>query len=112
MDGKAGPYEFIMFGEAHERWTNIGSALKHLGLAKVCALNINLRKLISSQGERVGIFSINRPEWVLVDAACHNHSFVPVALYATLGANAIEFVVNHADITVILCDGKNLDKVG
>lgn len=96
IDGKAGPYEFISYGEAYARWYNIGSALKHLGLAK---------------GDRVGIFAINRPEWILTDAACHNHSLVPVALYATLGANAIEFVVNHADITTILCDGKNLDKV-
>ena len=34
-----------------------------------------------------------------------------MALYATLGANAVEYVVNHAEITLILCDGKNLDKV-
>jgi long-chain acyl-CoA synthetase len=48
---------------------------------------------------------------MLVDAACHCFSYVPVALYATLGANAVEYVVNHSEISVILCDGKNLDKV-
>lgn len=63
------------------------------------------------QADRIGIFSINRAEWILSDAACHHQGFVPVALYATLGANAVEFVVNHAEITVVLCDGKNIDKV-
>lgn len=63
------------------------------------------------KADRVGIFSINRAEWIISDAACHHQSFVPVALYATLGANAVEFVVNHAEITVVLCDGKNIDKV-
>lgn len=48
---------------------------------------------------------------MLTDAACHYQSFVPVALYATLGANAVEYVVNHSEIGVVLCDGKNIDKV-
>jgi len=95
-DGKRGDYKWITYKTACQRAANIGSALVHLG---------------AKRGDRIGIFSINRPEWVIADMACMNHSFVPVALYATLGPNAIEYVVNHAEITTILCEGKNVDKM-
>ncbi|KAN0034170.1 hypothetical protein ACTFIV_000656 [Dictyostelium citrinum] len=95
-NGKRGEYKWISYKQACIRANNIGSALVHLGLKK---------------GDRVGIFSINRPEWVLSDMAAMNHSFVPVALYATLGANAIEYVVNHSEISVLLCEGKNVEKI-
>jgi long-chain acyl-CoA synthetase len=94
-DGKRGPYEWITYGEAEATWNHIGSGMKHLGLKR---------------GDRVGIFSTNRAEWILTDAGLQCQSLVPVALYATLGANAVEYVINHAEITVVLCDGKNLDK--
>ncbi|KYQ88402.1 fatty acyl-CoA synthetase [Tieghemostelium lacteum] len=97
QDGKTrGEYQWITYRTACERANNIGSALVHLGAKK---------------GDRVGIFSINRPEWVLSDMGCMNHALVPVALYATLGPHAIEYVINHAEIETILCEGKNIDKV-
>ncbi|KAM9960759.1 hypothetical protein ACTFIW_009909 [Dictyostelium discoideum] len=95
-DGKRGDYKWISYKQACIRANNIGSALVQLGLNK---------------GDRIGIFSINRPEWVLSDMAAMNHSLVPVALYATLGANAIEYVVNHSEISVLLCEGKNVEKI-
>nr|AOE43317.1 fcsA [Coremiostelium polycephalum] len=96
-DGKTrGDYQWISYKNACERANHIGSALVHLG---------------SVRGDRIGIFSINRPEWVLADMGCTNHSFVPVALYATLGPNAIDYVINHAEIKVIICEGKNIEKV-
>lgn len=37
------------------------------------------------QGEKVGLYLINRPEWVLTDLASLAYGFVTVPLYDTLG---------------------------
>ena len=37
------------------------------------------------QGSSVGIYFINRPEWLIVDQACASYSYVSVPLYDTLG---------------------------
>ncbi|GAM21276.1 hypothetical protein SAMD00019534_044510 [Acytostelium subglobosum LB1] len=95
-DKKRGPYGWITYKDANARANNIGSGIMHLGLQK---------------GDRIGIFSINRPEWVLSDMAGTNHGLVPVALYATLGPNAIEYIINHSEIRLVLCEGKNIDKM-
>ncbi|EFA84511.1 fatty acyl-CoA synthetase [Heterostelium album PN500] len=95
-DKTRGPYGWITYKEASNRAVNIGAGLVHLGIQK---------------GDRIGIFSINRPEWILSDMGAVNHGMVPVALYATLGPNAIEFIINHADIKLVLCEAKNIDKM-
>nr|AOE43313.1 fcsA [Rostrostelium ellipticum] len=95
-DNKRGPYGWVTYKEAGVRANHIGSGLVKLGINK---------------GDRVGIFSINRPEWVLSDMGMMNHGFVSVALYATLGPNAIEYIINHAEIKLVLCEGKNIDKM-
>nr|AOE43315.1 fcsA [Cavenderia deminutiva] len=74
-------------------------------------IGAGLIKLGIQPGDRIGIFSINRPEWVLSDMGAMNHSIVPVALYATLGPNAIEYVINHAEVKLVLCEGKNVSKL-
>ncbi|EGG20097.1 fatty acyl-CoA synthetase [Cavenderia fasciculata] len=96
-DGKTrGPYQWITYKDAAKRAENVGFALFNQGIQK---------------GDRIGIFSINRPEWVISDMGSMNHGIVPVALYATLGPNAIEYVINHAEIKLVLCEGKNIDKL-
>lgn len=37
------------------------------------------------QGACVGLYFINRPEWLIVDYACSAYSFISVPLYDTLG---------------------------
>lgn len=37
------------------------------------------------QGSCVGLYFVNRPEWLVVDHACSAYSFVSVPLYDTLG---------------------------
>jgi acyl-CoA synthetase (AMP-forming)/AMP-acid ligase II len=43
---------------------------------------LNSEKL---QGSAVGIFSINRPEWVIAMEACYAQSLITVPIYETLG---------------------------
>jgi hypothetical protein len=40
---------------------------------------------IWDQGARIGLYFINRPEWIIVDHACAAYSYVSVPLYDTLG---------------------------
>eukprot|EP01114_Cavostelium_apophysatum_P004812 TRINITY_DN1519_c0_g1_i3.p1 TRINITY_DN1519_c0_g1~~TRINITY_DN1519_c0_g1_i3.p1 ORF type:complete len:692 (+),score=193.63 TRINITY_DN1519_c0_g1_i3:135-2210(+) len=56
----------------------------------------------------VGIFSINRPEWLLTDLACCSYRWPSIALYDTLGQNAVEFIVKHAELKVVVCATKQL----
>jgi long-subunit acyl-CoA synthetase (AMP-forming) len=38
-----------------------------------------------NQGARIGLYFINRPEWIILDHACAAYSYVSVPLYDTLG---------------------------
>lgn len=38
-----------------------------------------------TQGSCIGLYFINRPEWLVVDHACSAYSYVSVPLYDTLG---------------------------
>nr|XP_009589417.1 long chain acyl-CoA synthetase 6, peroxisomal-like [Nicotiana tomentosiformis] len=55
------------------------------------------------QGARVGLYFINRPEWLIVDHACSAYSYTSVPLYDTLGPDAVKYIVNHADVQAIFC---------
>jgi long-chain acyl-CoA synthetase len=37
------------------------------------------------QGSCVGLYMINRPEWVVTELACGSYSYISVPLYDTLG---------------------------
>ena len=41
-----------------------------------------------------------------MDLACHAQSIVPVPLYDTLGADAVEYIVKHAELEGIACSAK------
>jgi hypothetical protein len=41
------------------------------------------------KGACVGLFFINRPEWLIVDNACSAYSFISVPVYDTLGMHLV-----------------------
>lgn len=45
---------------------------------------------------------------VLTDMACQLFRWPSVALYDTLGKDAVEFVMNHAEIKLVVVAGKQL----
>ena len=59
----------------------------------------------------VGIFSINREEWVVTQWALWRQGLVCVPLYDTLGATAISFIVGHTELSVVFASGLGLDKL-
>ncbi|XP_052189751.1 long chain acyl-CoA synthetase 6, peroxisomal isoform X1 [Diospyros lotus] len=88
FDGTVGEYKWMTYGEAGTARSAIGSGLVYHGIPK---------------GACVGLYFINRPEWLIVDHACSAYSYISVPLYDTLGPDAVKFIVNHAVIQAIFC---------
>eukprot|EP00850_Spirogloea_muscicola_P001110 SM000004S14980 [mRNA] locus=s4:490198:504514:- [translate_table: standard] len=86
VDGKAGKYVFQSYAEVFQLAKEVGSAMRSVG--------------VEPKG-RCGIYGANCPEWVTAMEACNSQSIMCVPLYDTLGADAIEFIVNHAEISII-----------
>ncbi|XVF41930.1 hypothetical protein PTKIN_Ptkin01aG0320200 [Pterospermum kingtungense] len=93
-DGTVGKYTWMTYGEVATAREAIGSGLRYHGL---------------EQGACVGLFFINRPEWMVVDHACAAYSYISVPLYDTLGPDAVEYVVNHSGIQAIFCVPQTLN---
>ncbi|NXL86944.1 ACSL1 ligase, partial [Alectura lathami] len=85
------PYEWISYKEVSDRAECVGSALLYRGFKP-------------SQAQYIGIFAQNRSEWVIIEQGCYAYSMVVVPLYDTLGAEAITYIVNKADLSVVFCD--------
>uniref|UniRef100_A0A7N0ZRK1 Long-chain-fatty-acid--CoA ligase n=1 Tax=Kalanchoe fedtschenkoi TaxID=63787 RepID=A0A7N0ZRK1_KALFE len=85
MDGKAGPYEWKTYQEAHDAALRIGSAMRSRGV---------------NPGGRCGIYGSNASQWIIAMEACNSQAITYVPLYDSLGANAVEFIVNHAEISI------------
>ncbi|KAF3606369.1 hypothetical protein DY000_02051357 [Brassica cretica] len=96
VDGTVGDYKWMTYGEVGTARTAIGSGLVHHGI---------------TMGSTVGIYFINRPEWLIVDHACSAYSYVSVPLYDTLGPDAVQFIVNHANVQAIFCVAETLNSL-
>lgn len=77
------------FNEALLRAKNFGSGLMALGLQP--------HKL-------VGIYSQNRPEWILYEQGCYCYSMVVVPLYDTLGPEACAFIIQQTDMQLVVVE--------
>ncbi|XP_017256122.1 long chain acyl-CoA synthetase 6, peroxisomal [Daucus carota subsp. sativus] len=94
VDGSVGEYRWMTYGEAATARSSIGSGLLNHGIPK---------------GSCIGLYFINRPEWMIVDHACCAYSYVSVPLYDTLGPDAVNFIINHATVRAIFCVRQTLD---
>jgi long-chain acyl-CoA synthetase len=87
-DGTVGEYRWMTYGEVGTARAAIGSGLVQHGIPK---------------GSCIGLYMINRPEWVISELACAAYSYVSVPLYDTLGADAVKYIVNHAEVVAVFC---------
>uniref|UniRef100_A0A8C3K5H3 Long-chain-fatty-acid--CoA ligase n=1 Tax=Calidris pygmaea TaxID=425635 RepID=A0A8C3K5H3_9CHAR len=85
------PYQWLTYKQVLDRCQYLGSGL----LQKGCK---------PSSNQYIGIFAQNRPEWIISEYACYTYSMVAVPLYDTLGPEAIVYIVNKADISIVICD--------
>lgn len=84
-------FKWMTYKEVLARAADVGSGLVALGL--------NPGNLT-----RVGVYSQNRPEYVITDLGLWSYSMVGVPLYDTLGAEACNHIINQAEITIVVCD--------
>lgn len=59
----------------------------------------------------MGIYSINKPEWVITEQGCNGFSLCLVPLYDTLGHNACSYIIQHAELRVVLCSSDKVKSV-
>ncbi|KAG8237726.1 hypothetical protein J437_LFUL017028 [Ladona fulva] len=73
------------------RAKNFGSGLVSLGLEP-------------SPRSFVGIYSQNCPEWILAEQGAYCYSMVIVPLYDTLGPDACAYIIQQAEIGIVVCE--------
>ncbi|KAF8358930.1 acs-5 [Pristionchus pacificus] len=90
------PYKFLSYAQVNRQSSDFASALvKVLGVKPGNETNM-------------GIYAKNSPKWYISSLGAISQSIVVVPLYDTLGADAATFIVNQAEIAVIVVD--NVDK--
>ncbi len=70
------------------------------------ALALGLRGLGLSRGDRLGIMSENRLEWILTDFAAACNGIADVPIFPILTPEQVAYVFNDAGTTAIVCSNK------
>ncbi|KAH7889901.1 hypothetical protein F5I97DRAFT_1800610 [Phlebopus sp. FC_14] len=96
---KFGPYVWQSYRQVDLRRRRIGSAIHTL---------FRTGELRAKDMETVGIWSQNRPEWQLVDFALHAYGKVGVSLYDTLGKDSVEYIINHAQLSIVFMSADHI----
>ncbi|THH33861.1 hypothetical protein EUX98_g219 [Antrodiella citrinella] len=96
---KFGDYEWQSWGTVNARRKAVGSGLYKL---------FQDGTLGHGSLPTVGIWSKNCANWQVIEFACHAYNLVSVSLYDTLGKNAVEFIINHAETTVVFASAQHI----
>ncbi|XP_077251277.1 long chain acyl-CoA synthetase 4-like [Tasmannia lanceolata] len=96
VNGKAGKYEWLTYKEVYDRVVKVGLSIRSCGV---------------EQGGRCGIYGVNCPEWIMSMEACNAHGIYCVPLYDTLGAGAVEFIICHAEVSIVFVEDKKIPEV-
>ena len=79
---------------------------------RACHVGLGLRALGLSVGGRVAIVSENRVEWLLTQLGAGTVGGVAVGVYPTSPAEEMGYVLEHADVELVVCeDQEQTDKV-
>ena len=78
------------------------------------ASNLSHKDLILPNEEGLkllGIFMKNSPEWIVSEQAAYANDAAVVPLYSTLGATAIEFILEQTQLTTVVCTSTELKQL-
>eukprot|EP00887_Chlorella_sp_A99_P003085 scaffold9.g3085.t1 len=81
-----GPYTWLTYKETAEHAAAIGSALVAVGVGPHA---------------RAGVYGANSPEWMIAMQACNRQTVYCVPLYDSLGENAIKYIINHSEASIV-----------
>lgn len=85
-DGTRGEYEYETYADV---------------AAKVEAIGTGMANARLSSGATVGVYSINRPEWIYAALSIWRQGCTVVPLYDTLGATAVEYILQDAGVSLV-----------
>lgn len=71
-------------------------------------ISFALIKLGIQKGDKVGIISNNRPEWNMLDMAIMQIGAISVPIYPTITAKEYQFILNHAEVKLVVIEGAEL----
>lgn len=74
---------------------------------KILAIRCALAAKGLKKGDRVAVYAKNCPQWILVQYAILAGGMVIVPIYDTLGPNIVEYVCNHAGISLVFVSAAN-----
>lgn len=96
QDGEVKAYKFMTYGDVHKTIVNVGSALKAVGI---------------DQGDAIGVYAVNSPEWMMAMKATDFCGSMTVPLYDTFGADAVEYIIKHSGLRVVFVSSDKLSTV-
>lgn len=101
----------MTYNEVFEAAKQFGSGLIHYNLtpkvAEVWILSWHHLKF-----PLLGIYSKNCLQWGLAEQACNAYNICIVPVYDTLGADAVEFILQQTEMKTCLCGPNEVLKVG
>ncbi|KAI8642080.1 hypothetical protein BD408DRAFT_417045 [Parasitella parasitica] len=89
-------YEWETHREVKTHIEDFGRGLAALGMQRQCSL---------------GVYSINRREWTISEIASYREAFIIVALYDTLGAEAMEHIINETEMEYIIASADKVSNI-
>ena len=75
---------------------------------RVKHLSLGLADLGLGQGDKLVIFSENRPEWTITDFAALCAGAVTVPIYTSLMPEQVKYIINDSDARIVVCSNRNL----
>jgi long-chain acyl-CoA synthetase len=92
-----------------DRWEAISS---EEFLRRIAGLSSALVELGAKTGDRVGIFSANRPEWHTADFAITGAGGVSVPIYFNESPQRMVYILNHSEVRIVFVSGaRQLEKL-
>lgn len=95
-DGTWTGFEFRSFAGVRRDVAHLAAGLRQLGL---------------TTKERIGVYAKNCCEYGTTFLAALQANLVLVPLYDTLGPDACAYVINHAELSTVVCSAENVPRV-
>jgi len=75
---------------------------------RVKYFSLGLKDLGNEAGDKLIIFSTNRPEWIMTDIANLCFGGITVPIYPTLVPEQVKYIINDSDAKVVVCSNQEL----
>ncbi|KAI3741734.1 hypothetical protein L1987_59408 [Smallanthus sonchifolius] len=96
VNDKWGPYVWKTYEAVYQEVLHVAYAIRSSGIQSGC---------------KVGIYGSNCPQWIVAMEACNAQSLICVPLYDTLGAGAVNFILEHAEVDIVFVQDKKVKQL-